>query len=70
MVKKMPDGRHIYYWTTKEPHDYLDTMAMCFAIAGSQGISGQASIGASLPKQSALQKLAALRRMRPRVKFV
>lgn len=34
-VKHRQDGRNEYYWTSKEPHDYLDTMAMCFAIASS-----------------------------------
>lgn len=41
LIKKTADGRLMYFWTSREPHDYLDAMAMCFAIAGSQGISGQ-----------------------------
>ena len=28
-------GREIYSWTTKEPHDYLDCMSMCYAVAAS-----------------------------------
>ena len=52
------DGRSEYFWTTKEPHDYLDTMAMCFAIASSQGLSGN-SIGnvARRPKFVAKKKI-------------
>ena len=42
------DGRMEYWWKTAEPHDYLDAMAMCHAVAGSQGISpgmnGKASV--------------------------
>jgi hypothetical protein len=34
-------GRDIYSWATKEPHDYLDCMSMCWAVAASQGLSGQ-----------------------------
>ena len=34
-------GRDVYSWTTKEPHDYLDVMSMCWAVAASQGLSGQ-----------------------------
>ena len=33
------DGRDEYCWKTSDPHDYLDTMAMCLSIAGSQGLS-------------------------------
>lgn len=34
-VKHRPDGRNEYYWTSRDPHDYLDTCSMCFAIASS-----------------------------------
>lgn len=33
-------GRDVYSWKSREPHDYLDCMSMCFAVAASQGISG------------------------------
>jgi len=33
------DGRDEYFWKTSDPHDYLDTMAMCLAVAGSQGLA-------------------------------
>ena len=52
-VKHRPDGRNEYYWTSREPHDYLDTCSMCFAIASSQGISGSnINRGISLNKQN------------------
>jgi len=28
-------GRDVYSWATKEPHDYLDVMSMCWAVAAS-----------------------------------
>ena len=34
-------GRDIYSWKSMEPHDYLDCMSMCYAVAASQGLSGQ-----------------------------
>lgn len=39
-VKHAQDGRNHYNWKSFEPHDYLDCMSMCFAVASSQGISG------------------------------
>lgn len=39
-VKHSQDGRNHYNWKTQEPHDYLDCMSMCYAVASSQGISG------------------------------
>lgn len=41
-------GRDIYSWNTKEPHDYLDVLSMCYAVAASQGMSG-----ASMPVSNA-----------------
>ena len=59
-VKHRPDGRNEYYWTSREPHDYLDTCSMCFAIASSQGISGQnidrGKLGKKLNKLNKLQR--------------
>ena len=36
------DGRECfaYKWQTKNPHDYGDCVAMCYAIAGSEGLTG------------------------------
>lgn len=48
-VRHRQDGRSEYSWTSKEPHDYLDTVAMCYAIAGSSGISGGAAAAAERP---------------------
>jgi len=37
-IQHKQDGRDIYTWTTKEPHDYLDTLSMSFAVAAQFGI--------------------------------
>lgn len=55
-------GRDIYNWATKEPHDYLDCMSMCYAVAASQGVSGQFS-DATMPSRQATKK-------RPKIKIV
>ena len=39
-VEHKQDGRNIYHWQTNEPHDFGDCMSMSYAIAASQGISG------------------------------
>ena len=38
-----PDGRDEYRWKTREPHDYGDCVAMCYAIAASQGLGASAT---------------------------
>lgn len=40
LVRYKQDGRCEYHWKTSEPHDYLDSTAQAFAIAGSQGLRG------------------------------
>lgn len=40
LIQHKKDGRDIYTWKSKEPHDYLDSVAQAYAIAASQGISG------------------------------
>lgn len=44
LVSKVPrpgfEGRSIYKWKTKEPHDYGDCLAMCYALAGAEGVTG------------------------------
>lgn len=55
-------GRDIYNWATKEPHDYLDCMSMCYAVAASQGVSGQFSV-ATTPICQTIKK-------RPKIKIV
>lgn len=57
-IKHCQNGKDLYIWKTREPHDYLDCMAMCFAAAGSWGMSG-----APLLKRRFLPK-------RPRVKII
>ena len=39
---KGKDGRdcYAYKWQTKNPHDYGDCEAMCYALAGSEGLTG------------------------------
>ena len=36
------DGRdcYAYKWITKNPHDYGDCVAMCYALAGADNITG------------------------------
>ena len=38
--KQKPSGQE-YRWKSKEPHDFLDCMAMCYAISTNQGITTQ-----------------------------
>lgn len=33
MVQHKQNGQDLYSWKSKEPHDYLDTMSMCYAVA-------------------------------------
>ena len=58
-------GRDIYNWASKEPHDFLDCMSMCYAVAASQGISGQFGQTSQLEGQQR-QRLY----RKPRVKIV
>jgi hypothetical protein len=37
--KTTSDGRSVYNWASKDPHDFLDACAMCRAIAENQGLS-------------------------------
>lgn len=43
-VKHMPDGRNRYEWKSAEPHDFLDCMSMCYAVAASKGITGASAV--------------------------
>jgi len=63
MVQHKKDGRDIYSWKSREPHDALDATAQAFAIAASQGISGQ-NVGRRIVPRSALKKV------KPRVKII
>lgn len=38
-IQHKPDGRDIYTWQSKEPHDYLDTCSMCRAALSQLGIT-------------------------------
>ena len=55
-VKHSQDGRNHYNWKTQEPHDYLDCMSMCYAVAASQGISGT-NVNTGLESHRAKQKI-------------
>jgi len=33
--------RYLYTWNTKDPHDFGDTVAMCYALAGAAGVTGE-----------------------------
>lgn len=61
-IKHRPNGRDEYFWKTQEPHDFLDCMSMCFAVAASQGVSGQNGIA---PAPSGRRRFG-----KPRVKIV
>lgn len=63
-VKHHSNGKDEYFWKSKEPHDYLDSMAMCFAVAASQGISG------NTVKKAAVQKQSVVRKQRQRIKVI
>lgn len=38
-VQHKPNGQDVYNWNTKEPHDILDTLAMCYAVSAQLGIA-------------------------------
>lgn len=38
--RQLANGMYEYKWKTKEPHDYGDCLAMCYAISGVVGIDG------------------------------
>ena len=40
LIRHGQDGRSVYFWKSKEPHDFLDSTAQAYAVAASQGISG------------------------------
>lgn len=65
-VKHRQDGRNEYKWKTQEPHDYLDTMSMCFAVAASQGISGNNIRSSNLNGLKRTQKVV----KKPKLKIV
>lgn len=42
--KPSGDGRDAFIWESHDPHDFLDTMAMNYALAGRAGISGTVKV--------------------------
>lgn len=69
-VKHNPDGRNFYTWKTMEPHDYLDCMSMCFAVASSQGISSSVSQNKSLNQNKRNKVMLPIKRKPTRIKIV
>ena len=66
--KTKADGRMEYHWKSQDNHDYLDVMAMLFAIAYSEGINTNVSIKnrerevLNTQRQKNIRKLQMLRR--------
>lgn len=67
--KTKGDGRIEYNWKSKEPHDYLDCLAMMRAIAEHEGLSTvQITAPSSTHKQ--LKQLVKRKVLRNRIRFV
>lgn len=66
--KTKADGRMEYHWKSKDPHDFLDVMAMLFAIACSEGVSSENALKThskellNSQRQRNIRKLQMLRR--------
>lgn len=56
LIQHKKDGRDIYSWKSREPHDALDATAQAFAVAASQGISGM-NMYKSTPSRAASKKV-------------
>ncbi len=61
-------GRDFYTWASKEPHDYLDCMAMSYAVAASQGMTGINFTGSSAILELPRDKMA--RRAKAKVRVI
>lgn len=66
-IQHKADGRDIYHWNTKEPHDFLDTLGQAFAVCASQGIGG-GDIKGPTKGRTAIQARRLVRR--PRIRIV
>ena len=66
--KTKADGRVEYSWKSKEPHDYLDTCAMCHAIATHEGLSPVLRTTSNVITTG--KTLRTIRHSRTRLKFV
>ena len=60
-VQHKGDGRDIYHWNTKEPHDYLDSVGQAFAVCASQGIGGGGISAPANARKKLLRKRSRLR---------
>ena len=70
LVRHGQDGRSVYFWKSKEPHDYLDATAQAYAVAASQGISGSNFARPERPAKAAGRRVPLPARRRPRVVVV
>lgn len=66
--KRTKAGRDTYRWKTKEPHDYLDTLSMCYAVASSQGLSG-VPISTSNINPSSSKQMRIIKR-KPKIRLI
>lgn len=64
LIQHKKDGRDVYSWKSREPHDALDATAQAFAVAASQGISGL-----NMHKNAAVVKPSA-KKLRPKIKVI
>lgn len=65
LIQHKRDGRDVYQWKTREPHDFGDAVTYCYALAANQGVSGQAVQDSAV--MSKRHKLEALIKARRRV---
>lgn len=68
-VGRMSNGKSQYTWKSKDPHDYLDCMSMCYAVAASQGISASVQPKTTFNDIQKRKRFEALLR-KPKVKLV
>lgn len=66
-VQHKQTGQDIYHWKTKEPHDFLDTMAMCYAVAAQQGLT---SVTQMVSKSNVVCKKNQQPKAKPRIKVI
>jgi hypothetical protein len=69
-VKHRQDGRNEYKWKSQEPHDYLDCMSMCYAVATSQGLSSGNNLRDSSLSLSNKRKTLMKKMKKPKIKII
>lgn len=58
-------GKDHYKWLSRDPHDYLDCMSMCYAAAADYGLTAQ-----MVKQRGCSSRLAAKKKMRPKIRVV